>query len=120
LKKGCFVKAVIIVTVLLAVVLFLLQNYFDELILKPGEKIIKGLVFKGVIKEMEHVKESPEKDSLRVLLDNFIQRKFKKKENININGEEINQLADSVKKAFADSMLSADELEKIKKLLESK
>lgn len=119
LKKGCFVKIIIVLTVLIALVLFLVQNYFDELILKPGEKLIKGFVFEGINREMKNVKETPEKDSLRVLMDNFVHSRIKNKKEININGEEMEKLVDSAKLIFADSLITADELEKIKKLFES-
>jgi hypothetical protein len=119
LKKGCFVKIIIVLTVLIAVVLFLAQNYFDELILRPGEKLIKGFVFKGINREMRYVKETPEKDSLKVLMDNFVHNRLKNKKEISINGEEMKKLVDSVKIFFADSLITADELEKIKKLFES-
>lgn len=119
MKKGCFVKIIIVLTVLIALVLFLVQNYFDEFILKPGEKLIKGFVFEGINREMKNVKETPEKDSLRVLMDNFVHSRIKNKKEININGEEMEKLVDSAKLIFADSLITADELEKIKKLFES-
>ncbi len=119
MKKGCFVKIIIALTVLIAVVLFLVQNYFDEFILKPGEKLIKGVVFEGFNREMKNVKETPEKDSLRVLMDNFVHSRIKNKKEISINGEEMEKLVDSAKIIFADSLITADELEKIKKLFES-
>jgi hypothetical protein len=119
-KKGCFVKIIIVLTVLVAVILFLLQNYFDDLVLKPGEKFITGLMFDGLKREMEHVKETPEKDSLIALMDNFVHHKFKNKEQINLNGEKIEDLVDSVKTAFEDSVISREEIEKITELFENK
>lgn len=118
MKKGCFVKIIIVLTIVLAVVLFLLQNYFDDIILKPGEKFIKGIVFNGLNKEMEDVKESPEKDSLRVLMDNFVHRKLTAHEEIKVNSEELESLIDSVKTAFEDSLVTWDEIDKIKKWFE--
>ncbi|HVO76274.1 MAG TPA: hypothetical protein VMT35_19790 [Ignavibacteriaceae bacterium] len=119
MKKGCFIKTVIIFTVLIAAVLFLIQN-FPDIFLKPGEKFIKGLVFKGFTKELEHVKETPEKDSLKVLIDNFVHNRFKSKKNIEINSDEMEELVDSVKSTFADSLITPGELQNIKKLFESK
>lgn len=118
MKKGCFVKAVIILTVLIAAVLFLIQN-FPDVFLKPGEKLIKGLMFKDFTKEMEHVRETPEKDSLRLYMNNFVHNKFKNKKNIEINGDEMKKIIDSVKIIFADSLISPAELQKIKTLFES-
>ena len=78
MKKGCFLKIIIILTILIAAILYVVENHFDDFIRKPGEKIIKDLVFKDVNREMEYVKNSPEKDSLKVMINSFIYNKIHK------------------------------------------
>ncbi len=119
MKKGCFVKIIIVLTVIVAAALFLIQNYGDELIFKPGEKFIKSLVFKDVTKQLEYVRETPEKDSLKALLDNFIHARVRNKEEIKINSEEIESLVDSVEIFLKDSLITDNEIEKVKRLFDN-
>jgi len=118
-KKGCFVKIIIVLTVIVAAALFLIQNYGDELIFKPGEKFIKSLVFKDVTRQLEYVRETPEKDSLKALLDNFIHARVRNKEEIKINSEEIESLVDSVEIFLKDSLITDNEIEKVKRLFDN-
>ena len=112
MRKGCFLKIIITLTILIAVVLFIVENHFDDFIRKPGEKIIKDLVFKDVNREMEFVKNTPEKDSLKSLIDNFIYNKLHKEHRINT--EEIADLIDSVKMVLKDSVINSAEIGKLK------
>ena len=108
MKKGCFLKIIIILTILIAVVLYVVENHFDDLIRKPGEKIIKDLVFKDVNREMEFVKSSPEKDSLKSLINSYVFEKIHNEHRF--NSSEIENLVDSVKAVLKDSTISSYEL----------
>ena len=111
MKKGCFLKIIIILTIFIAAILYIVENHFDDLIRKPGEKIIKDLVFKDVNREMEFVRNSPEKDSLKVLINNFIYDKIHKEHKLNT--KEIENMVDSVKEVLKDSTISPAELENL-------
>ena len=63
MKKGCFVKSIILLTVLTAVLLYLINYKFNDIIINPG----KNFIINQVTQEMEFVKSSPEKDSLKEL-----------------------------------------------------
>ena len=112
MKKGCFLKIIIILTILIAAILYVVENHFDDFIRKPGEKIIKDLVFKDVNREMEYVKNSPEKDSLKVMINSFIYNKIHKEHSLNTG--EIEDIVDSVKEVLKDSAISPAELENLK------
>jgi uncharacterized protein (DUF2267 family) len=114
MKKGCFLKIIIILTILIAAVLYVVENHFDDFIRKPGEKIIKDLVFKDVNREMEYVKNSPEKDSLKVMINSFIYNKIHKEHKLNTG--EIENIVDSVQEVLKDSIISAAELENLKSI----
>ena len=111
MKKGCFLKIIIILTIFIAAILYIVENHFDDFIRKPGEKIIKDLVFKDVNREMEFVRNSPEKDSLKVLINNFIYDKIHKEHKLNT--KEIENMVDSVKEVLKDSTISPAELENL-------
>ncbi len=112
MKKGCFLKVIIILTILIAAVLYIVENHFNDFILKPGENIIKDLVFKDVNKKMEHIKNSPEKDSLKVLINSFVFHKLHKGNKL--SSEEIEDLIDSIETTLNDSVISAAELNNLK------
>lgn len=112
MKKGCFLKVIIIITIFIAAVLYILENHFDDFIRKPGEQIIKDLVFKDVNSEMEFVKNSPEKDSLKALINSFMFDKLHKDHSI--NSGEIKDLIDSVKSVLKDSVISPVEIGNLK------
>ena len=114
MKKGCFLKIIIILTVLIAAILYVVENHFDDFIRKPGEKIIKDLVFKDVNREMEYVKNSPEKDSLKVMINSFIYNKIHKEHTLNTG--EIEDIVDSVEEVLKDSAISPAELENLKSI----
>lgn len=114
MKKGCFLKIIIILTIFIAAVLYIFENHFDDLILKPGENIIKDLVFSDVNKKMEFVKNTPEKDSLKVLINSFVSEKLHKEHKL--NSDDLQDLIDSVSSALNDSVISIDELDNLKSL----
>ncbi len=114
MKKGCFLKIIIILTIFIAVVLYIFENHFDDFILKPGENIIKDLVFNDINKKMEFVRNTPEKDSLKVLINRFVYNKLHKEHKL--NNEEFEDLIDSVSSALNDSVISINELDNLKSL----
>ena len=114
MKKGCFLKVIIILTILIAAALYILENHFDDFIRKPGEKIINDLVFNDVNREMEFVKNSPEKDSLKVLINSFIFNKIHKEHRL--SSGEIENIVDSIKSALKDSTISPVEIDNLKSI----
>ena len=84
MKKGCFIKSIIILTILVAAVLYVVQNKFDDFILKPGKKFLLPVIKNDFNKKIEQINPSPERDSLIVLLNNYFVS-LKKNKNINKN-----------------------------------
>ena len=114
MKKGCFLKIIIILTIFIAAILYIVENHFDDFIRKPGEKIIKNLVFKDFNTAMKHVKNSPEKDSLKILINSYISNKMHKEHKINTG--EIEDIVDSVEEVLKDSTISPTELKNLKSI----
>jgi hypothetical protein len=112
MKKGCFLKIVIIITILIAAILYIFENHFNDFILKPGENIIKDIVFKDINTKMKFVKATPEKDSLSVLINNFIHNKIHKEHKL--ESKELEVLTDSVETVLRDSLVSRNELDHLK------
>ena len=123
MKKGCFVKSIIVLTILVAAILYIVQNHLDA-ILKPGKKILKNLVLSDVENDLAYVKASPEKDSLLVLLDDYIDKKFDKIKNLSEKNDEnieinIDKFIDSISiYVIKDSLIDKNELSEIKIIIE--
>lgn len=113
MKKGCFVKIIVLLTILTAVVLYLINNKFDNIVFNPGKKIL----INQINRDLEFVKDSPQKDSLKLLINNYIMEI----KNINsVSGKQINLFADSLKVALKDSIIDEREYKKLSEMLNKK
>ena len=72
MKKGCFLKFIVIFTILVAVILYIVQNKFDEFFVKPGKKILLSLLNDKWDEELSYVKENEEKDALKKLINDYL------------------------------------------------
>ncbi len=113
MKKGCFVKSIFILTVLTAVILYLINNKFESMIINPG----KDFAINQMTKEMHFVKASPEKDSLKNLIRNYVARikSFDK-----VSERRIGNFADSLKIALKDSVINQSEYNNLYHILNQK
>ncbi len=118
MKKGCFLKIIIILTILVAALLYILQYHLDDWIIKPSKKFFSEMFVSGVDDELSYIAESQEKDSLRTLLKIYLQDKFTNTKEL--SNKDIDWLIDSVKVVIKDSIITKDDLNKIKNLIEKK
>ncbi len=118
MKKGCFVKGIIFLTILVGVILYILQNHLDDWIINPTKEFFSELFVSGVDEELSFIQDSPQKDSLRVLLKEYLQDKFSSTKEI--SNKDIDWLIDSVKVVVRDSIITEFDLNKIKDLIEQK
>lgn len=72
MKKGCFLKFIVIFTILVAVILYIVQNKFDDFFVKPGKKILLSLLNDKWDEELSYVKENEEKDALKKLINDYL------------------------------------------------
>jgi hypothetical protein len=114
MRKGCFIKSVVIVTILIAVIIYLIEHKFDDWVVKPGKKIILSEVAKNWENEDGFIAESAEKDSLRSLMRYYL-KNIKTFEEI-VNLDEINFLKE-LDLATEDSLITDNELSKLTSLL---
>ncbi len=133
MKKGCFLKSIIILTILIAVILYLFEHHFNDLVLKPGKGILKEIALKDLNKKFDKVKETPEKDSLKTLINDFVESKInkigvekdkaeEKDKSININfddelDEKMHQLIDSLNVYLKDNNVDQIDLQKVIEIL---
>ncbi len=114
MKKGCFVKTIVILTIVVAAVLYIVENKLDDFVIKPGKKFLAPLIEKELNKKTNSLKYSPEKDSTVALIQNYF--KNVKIKDIPSEGK-IDSIKDSIEKMFKDSLISKEEFKSLKKLL---
>jgi len=95
----------------------------DELIINPGKRIIKNVAVKDFTKKLENVKQTPEKDSLLTLFNNYFDKKFENIKKVNLkNGEyseeNIDNFMFSINKFLKDSLVDEKDLLEIKNIME--
>jgi hypothetical protein len=112
MKKSCFIRAIIIITILTAVILYLVTHKFNEVILAPG----KSLIISQINRDLDYVKESPEKDSLKLLIKDYILG-IKKVDNL--SDRCIGEFIDTLKTALSDSVIDEREYKSLCKILKS-
>jgi len=116
MKSGCFIKSIIVLTILIAAIMYIIQHR-SGLFLEPGKKILTGFIKDDLDKEFSTVKDSPEKTELKNSLESYL--KNLKAENIPGN-DDLNRIFDLVKHAVKDSVITASELNEISNNLKMK
>lgn len=110
MKKGCFITAIVVSTIILGTVLYLFQNHFDSIFGGTGRKIIAGFVKNNLNKQMEVVVETPEKDKLVQLINDLAENTKALRE---LKENDVNQLIDMIENAIVDSVIQKSELDEI-------
>jgi hypothetical protein len=107
MKKGCFIKTVIIGTILIAVIVYVIENKLNDWVIKPGKQILLKEINKDWDVEFNYIHASPQKDSLKNLLNYYL---------VNIDslsdftpGDEKSFISE-LKSAIKDSIISNEEL----------
>jgi len=118
MKKGCFIKIIVVLTIFIAAVMYIIQNHFDDWVMNPVKEFFSEAFVSGVDDELNFIEESPEKDSLRVLLKDYLQKKFVNTKEL--SNKDIDWLIDSVKVVVRDSFITQKDLDKLKNLIEIK
>jgi hypothetical protein len=111
MKKGCFIKVVIILTIVVASVTYIIQNKFNDFIFKPGKKIILPIFVNEFKNKLNAVKDSPQKDSLNLLLKNYIEHS---KNISDLSDDSLKPLQIKINNIISDSIVSQNELQDIK------
>lgn len=117
-KKGCFLKIIIVLTIVIAAILYIVQNHLDDVVINPAKRVISTFITNGAFKQLTYIKNTPEKDSLKILLNDYLKDKITKTKSLNT--EDLDWLIDSVKVFVTDSLITKDDLNKIKELINIK
>jgi hypothetical protein len=110
MKKGCFIRSVFILTIIVGVIVYLVQTKWDDI-----KSMLANVPRKGIEKGLLKLKESPEKDTLKALLDDFFTNRLVKFQQL--NNKMFDPLVTSIKEINTDSLLRPDKLNEIKQIL---
>jgi|CZKP01.1.fsa_nt_gi hypothetical protein len=110
MKKGCFIRSIFILTIITGVIVYLVQTKWDTI-----KNMLADVPRKGIEKTLVKYKESPEKDTLKALLDDFFTKRLV---NFNqLNNNMFDPLVKSLKEYSPDSLVNRDKLNQIKQIL---
>ena len=113
MKKSCFIRVIIILTILTAIVLYIINHKFNDIILNPS----KRLLVSQINRDLNYVKDTPEKDSLQVLIKDYITGI---KHIDNLSDESLRTFIDSLQEALKDSTIDSMEYKSLYSILKSK
>ena len=114
MKKGCFIQAVVIVTVLVAAAIYIIQYKLDDWFIKPTKKFLVSETVKNWNDEVKHINESVQKDSLRSLMIYYIENVKSMEEVVNLDEE---KFLKEFNLAIDDSLITDEEISKLTLLL---
>ena len=114
MKKGCFLKFIIIFTIAIAAIIYLVQNKFDELFLDQGKEFLLSVMEENWDIELDYVIDSPEKESLKNLMRDYISD-IESAEDLSDEGTEA--VIDYLEQTLKDSLVDIEELSHINKLI---
>jgi len=99
-----------VLTIITGVIVYLVQTKWDTI-----KNMLVNVPRKGIEKTLVRYKESPEKDSLKVLLDDFFTKRLV---NFNqLNNNMFDPLVKSLKETGSDSLVNTEKLNQIKQIL---
>ena len=117
MKKGCFITTIVTLTIIIAGILYVFQNHFDNLVLNPGKKFVAGFIKDDINSKIKFVADSPEKAELI----NLIERYAADKEVLEkVKEADINKIISAIEAAAEDSLILKTELENISQLLKTR
>ncbi len=115
MKPGCFIKSIIVLTIIVAAIAYIIQHK-SGLLFNNGKKMLTEVFLNDWDQSFAYVKNTPEKNELKDSLKTFL-------ENIKIQNipadKELNRIIKMVQNAAADSVISDSELELISNNLKS-
>jgi hypothetical protein len=112
MKKGCFIKSIVILTIFVAAITYIIQYKSEEWIVTPGKKILTPVIEKAFLNDLQYVQESPEKDSLFKIVGSFIKEIDLLKENDSLKINFFNR----INLIVADSIVTVSELDEFQKI----
>lgn len=115
MKKGCFIKAIFFIILIIGIGYHLYTDYGREFLEDSKDDLI-SLAYESLLDEIEKIPDSDYADSLK----DIVNAKFEQihGESIEHSQEEIEKVLNSIEDLLEDNDLEIEEYEKIKKIIE--
>lgn len=114
MKKSCFIQAVVIVTILIAAIIYVIQYKLEDWFIKTSKKFLISEAVKNLDNEVSYIQESVQKDSLKSLMKYYFENIKTMEEVVNLD-EEI--FINEFEAVIEDSILTDEEISKLTMLL---
>lgn len=114
MKKSCFIQAVVVVTIFIAVAVYIIQYKLDDWFIKPTKDFLTSEVIKNWDDEAKHINDSVHKDSLKELIIYYIDNIKSMKEVVNLDEE---KFLTEIKIVIQDSVITEEDISKLTLLL---
>lgn len=115
MKTGCFIKSLIIATIVIASITYIVTNKFDDWVKKPIQDFAFNIALEEFNEEIETIPNSQNKETLIKMVESFVED-LRKVDNINMNN--LDKVGKMLNKVISDSDISMDELNEIKSTME--
>lgn len=117
MKKGCFIKSIFILTIFTAAIIYLIENKGKDFFFRQGKDLAKEFLVNDFQSELSFVIDSPQKDSLKLLLKDIA---FNLEKFSNLSDDEVTIILSKFEIAFSDSIISKSELSDLKKIFKER
>ncbi len=114
--KSCFIKLVVILTILIASILYIIENKFDDIFLNPGKKFLTLIIEDNWETELSYIANTNEKDSLKSLIHFYVDG-IKSLEEISENKNV--EMIEFLEMVFKDSIITKNEISQLTKIIKS-
>ena len=114
MKKGCFIKSVVILTIVIAAAIYVIQNKFDDWFLEPGKKMLVKQIAENWKTEASFIRDSEQKDSVGIMLTYYFKNIKTMEEVVNLEND---LFLVEFENAIEDSVVSENELSKLTQIL---
>ena len=115
MKKGCIVKSVFFLILLIGVGYHLYKEYGRKFLEESKEELL-SLEYEDILEEINLVPESDYTDSLKMALNEMIE--MAESETVEASQEQIDETLSSIREYLDDNELDLEEYNEIKKLIE--
>ena len=92
-----------------------MQNKFEEIFINPGKELLLNALEQGWEDNLNNLKESATKDSLKSLLESYI---TKMKATKDLSSDRTKEIIEQVESTFKDGLVDPEELTHVRELIE--
>lgn len=114
MKKGCFLRTIIFVVILIGIIAYIYKKYGNEII-ESGKTQLKEFVVEKIQNSIDNIAESVERDSLQKSLDKLIEDINSK--NIKIGTDDFDILKEKFDELIDSNKIDFKNIEELRNII---